>query len=108
MLFRIGEIKLRVEKLRLKKSIATVWLVSVGGEAESQVSASSLSLSSSGEKTPVTSSGEQTSYQRLASSAPRWLSCFRRGFLVLLARAIQGLPLPVGSLSSPFGAVPDC
>lgn len=89
----------RVERLWLAIAVATFWLVSVGGESETQLSPCSLEsshllLSKSSQNPPP-------------PSPPRWLSCFRRGFLVLLATAIQGFSLPLGCLAPECFPVPD-
>lgn len=99
----------RVERLWLAIAVATLWLVSVGGQADAQLPECSLPVSSLSEHSPdthhpplntlrepediATSIPSQTSSKR----SGRLLSCFRRGFIVILATLIKGEPLPTGS-----------
>lgn len=100
----------RVERLWLAIAVATLWLVSVGGCSHRELSASTLEIDNSKSvmsnpcETLDTSSPRRSPQKR---SSPPWLSCFRRGFLVLLATAIQGVSLPLGSLTPEWIPVPD-
>lgn len=40
------------------------------------------------------------------SNSTRLLSCFRRGFVIILASVIKGIPLPQGCFISDFSLVP--
>lgn len=72
----------RAERQWLAIALATLWLVSVGGEEDARLSSNDSSdLSSSSSVAPT-----------------RLLSCFRRGFVLLLAHVLNRLPLPMGSL----------
>jgi hypothetical protein len=77
----------RVERFWLVLAVATLWMVSVGGEAEMTLPASTV------EELPATHIARQHSRKQ---PAPRWLSCFRRGRLAILAALITGQPLPHG------------
>ena len=99
----------RAERLWLALAIATLYLVSIGGRAEADLPASSLPTctaitSETGTEANLTPDVETSSLQahrlQLSSSdnsiPTRSLSCFRRGFLIILASVIKGLPLPTG------------
>ncbi len=76
----------RAERQWLAIALATLWLVSVGGEEDARLSSNDSSdLSSSSSVAPT-----------------RLLSCFRRGFVLLLAHVLNRLPLPMGSLIPQF------
>jgi hypothetical protein len=95
----------RAERLWLAIAVATLWLVSVGGLAEADLSASSLpSLSEiSTNCEPELNSSENHFDPSLEINSPgRVLSCFRRGFLTILASLIKGMPLPIGSFIPNF------
>lgn len=77
----------RAERLWLAIAVATLWAVSVGGEAEAAFPPSSF------EKLPQTHIARQRNTRR---SRPRLLSCFCRGIVVILASMIAGRPLPRG------------
>ena len=95
----------RAERLWLALAVATLWLVSVGGQINTDLSASSLSLEN---ETVEPESIESMVGSNLESTASdlnkptRYLSCFRRGFLVLLASVIKQLPLPTGRFVPQF------
>jgi hypothetical protein len=77
----------RVERFWLVLAVATLWMVSVGGEAELTLPASMI------DELPVT----HVAHQQVRHQPPaRWLSCFRRGRLVILAALITGHPFPHG------------
>lgn len=108
-LTRISDPK-RVERVWLAIAVATLWLVSVGGEADARLEVSSLKplaqpQSNAGVQSP--SESEPNSIpQSIMTSPPRLLSCFRRGFLMILAAAFKGEPLPIGSFVPDFSAEP--
>lgn len=76
----------RATRFWLALAVATLWVLGVGGHAETQLSASSFpSLPASHvapHRTPITSS-------------PRLLSCFRRGLMLLLTAFIAQRPFPL-------------
>lgn len=77
----------RVERLWLAIAVATLWAVSVGGEADAALPPSSF------EELPHTHIARRRTTRR---SRPRLLSCFCRGIVVILASMIAGRPLPRG------------
>ena len=79
----------RAERHWLAIALATLWLVSVGGEADANLPPSSL------EALPEAHVARQRASS--PSSPTRLLSCFRRGCLVILATVLNRLPLPLGS-----------
>lgn len=76
----------RASRLWLAMAVATLWIVSVGGEADLHLPASSLAA------LPTPLAGHSASRR----SRPRLLSCFRRGLVVILAALVCGEPLPLG------------
>ena len=78
----------RAERLWLAMAVATLWVVSVGGEADAGLPASSL------DRLPP------RHVARRRAGAPqsrgRQLSCFRRGQVFIIARLVQGRALPLG------------
>ena len=87
----------RATRLWLALAVATLWVVSVGGEADASLQPSSLEY-----LPPVSEARSRGGEKR----TPRRLSCFRRGGLVILAALIRGEGLPFG-LFVPE-AWPDC
>ncbi len=95
----------RAERLWLAIAVATLWLVSVGGKADAQIMPSSLAWDA-----PEHLSNESVEPQKplipfgqtYTPDPTRLLSCLRRGFLILLAAVIKGLPLPTGGLYPEF------
>lgn len=77
----------RAERHWLAIALATLWVVSVGGEADATLPASSL------DELPDTHIARRHSTAR---SRPRLLSCFRRGFLVILSALLNHQSLPMG------------
>ncbi|MDQ5853243.1 MAG: transposase [Chloroflexota bacterium] len=77
----------RAARLWLALAVATLWVVSVGGEADATLPASS-----------VAALPERHVARRRARgrARPRLLSCFRRGVLTILAAVLQAQPLPLG------------
>lgn len=73
----------RASRLWLAIAVATLWVVSVGGEADATLPASSL------EALPETHIARRRTTRR---SRPRLLSCFRRGILLILTSIILGTP----------------
>jgi hypothetical protein len=91
----------RAARLWLAIAIATLWVLSVGGEAEAHLPVSTLA-----ELPPMHMARRRTTRR----SQPRLLSCFRRGLLRILAAAITGEPLPQGRFDPepwPSSAVAD-
>ena len=79
----------RANRLWLALAVATLWVVSVGGEADATLPASSLERLS-----PRHVARQQVRLQQ--RTRPRLLSCFRRGVLTILAALITGQDLPLG------------
>ncbi len=129
----------RAEKLWLAIAVATLWLVSVGGKINTNLSASSLSLDHEADflesiesksiSDTILNLKHDTSFSvgangrsplRLICSeysliwydlkhssfesnlGTRYLSCFRRGFLLILASVIKQMPLPTGHFAPQF------
>jgi hypothetical protein len=92
----------RAERLWLAMSVATLWAVSVGGEAEANLPASSLL------QLPITHIARTRTRTRrhvrtnhattasIFSLKPRHLSCFARGLTTILLALLNGEPLPLG------------
>ena len=85
--------------------MATLWLVSVGGQADAQLSSSSLPLASESDspesaQANATANCEDAAF--LVRDSSCYLSCFRRGFLSLLASIINHIPLPLGHFVPEF------
>jgi hypothetical protein len=77
----------RAERHWLAIAIATLWQVSVGGSVDANMPISSL------DELPQT----HIARRNFKNSIPhRWLSCFRRGFLVIKAAVLNRFPLPQG------------
>lgn len=79
----------RASRLWLAIAVATLWVVSVGGEADAMLPASSL------EDLPALHVARQR-VRPQQRSRPRLLSCFRRGVLGILVALITGQDLPRG------------
>ena len=77
----------RAERLWLAIAVATVWVLSVGGQADARVSVSGL------EALPPTHIARQKATNR---SRPRMLSCFARGWLLIMGAFIHGDGLLLG------------
>jgi Transposase DDE domain len=77
----------RAERLWLAIAVATLWAVSVGGEADATLPVSSL------EALPETHVARRTATKR---SRPRMLSCFARGIITIIGRLIRGDGLVLG------------
>ena len=78
----------RAERHWLAIALATLWVISVGGEADVTVAASSLT------DLPDTPVGQHHSPH---TSPTRWLSCFRRGVLFILSALLNRQELPLGN-----------
>lgn len=103
----------RASRLWLAIAVATLWVVSVGGEADAALPASSL------EELPLLHVARRRARR---AARPRLLRCFRRGVLTILAALLQGDPLPLGrflpepwpcstpsvALPPPFLCMPAC
>ena len=70
-------------------AMATVWVISVGGEVDANLPASSF------ETLPPTHIARRLSKQR---ARQRRISCFARGILTICAALVTGDPLPMGHL----------
>lgn len=77
----------RAERLWLAIAVATLWVVSVGGEADATLPVSSL------EELPETHVARRRASGR---SRPRMLSCFARGLLVIVGTLLRGGKLLFG------------
>lgn len=75
----------RAQRHWLAIAVATLWVVSVGGEADAALPASTL------EPFPP------IRHPRLHRSRPRILSCFRSGLLAILSNLLNHHPLPLGA-----------
>jgi len=71
----------RAERLWLAIAVATLWVVSVGGEADASLPVSSL------EALPATHVARRRASGR---SRPRMLSCFARGLLTIVGTLLRG------------------
>ena len=87
----------RATRLWLVIVLATLWVVSVGGEVDAHLPPSSLDALP---ETPIA--------LRCAAGRPtsRRLSCFRRGLITILVALIRGDPLPLGRFIPE--SWPDC
>jgi hypothetical protein len=79
----------RAERLWLAMAVATVWVVSVGCQAECALAYGAL------DELPQTHIARRTAK---SSRAPRALSCFRRGRLVIVAALMNRQEIPIGQL----------
>lgn len=77
----------RATRLWLVMAVATLWIVSVGGQADATLPASSF------DHLPLTHIARRRFKER---PQPRRLSCFCRGIIVILMALIKGDPLPLG------------
>jgi hypothetical protein len=79
----------RAERHWLVMAVATVWVISVGGEVDANLPQSSI------ETLPPTHIARRLSKQR---ARQRRISCFARGILTICAALVTGDPLPMGHL----------
>lgn len=77
----------RATRFWLAIAVATLWVLSVGGEADANIPASSL------EALPENHIARRRSPKK---SAVRLLSCFQRGLMILLTTMIAQRPFPLG------------
>jgi Transposase DDE domain len=77
----------RAERLWLAIAVATLWVVSVGGEVDATLPQSSL------QALPETHVARRTATKR---SRPRMLSCFARGIITIVGMLIRGDGLVLG------------
>lgn len=77
----------RATRFWLALAVATLWVLSVGGQADAQCPACSL------ESFPQTPLARPRASAKLS---PRLLSCFHRGLLIILTALIAQRPLPLG------------
>ena len=77
----------RAERLWLAIAVATLWVVSVGGEADANLPVSSL------EALPETHIARRSAS---GHSHPRMLSCFARGIITIIGMLIRGDGLMLG------------
>ncbi len=77
----------RASRLWLAMAVATLWVVSVGGEADATKPTSGL------EKLPPTHVARRRTAELLST---RQLSCFRRGLVLITAQLVQGRAVPLG------------
>jgi hypothetical protein len=109
----------RAERLWLAIAIATLYLVSIGGQGDANLSISSLPplnemTSDADTEEHLAPNFEASSLDDTRLEHPnsehtnptRLLSCFRRGFLIILASAIKGIPLPKGRFIPDFSPAP--
>lgn len=88
----------RAERLWLAIAVATLWAVSVGGEADATLPVSSL------EALPQLHIARRTATGR---SRPRMISCFARGLILIVGTLIRGDGLLLGRfLPEPWPSVP--
>lgn len=88
----------RAMRLWLALAVATLWVVSVGGEADATLPASSLAT-----LPPLHVARRRASTRTRA----RLLSCFRRGVVTILATLLRGEELPGGRfVPEPWPTVP--
>lgn len=91
----------RAARLWLAIAVATLWVVSVGGEAEDNLPASSFD-----ELPPMHVA--RRNCRSTNRSQPRLLSCFRRGLIVIRVTLMTGQPLPLGRfIPEPWPTDPD-
>jgi hypothetical protein len=79
----------RAARLWLALAVATLWVVSVGGEADANLPVSNL------DRLPTTHIARRT---KSLSSQPRILSCFTRGIIIILAALISQHSISLGIL----------
>lgn len=109
----------RAERLWLAIAVSTLYLVSIGGQAEANLPVSSLpslneitSDADTEENLTANFGASSLDDNRLELPHPenaiptRLLSCFRRGFLIILASVLKGMPLPRGRFIPDFSPAP--
>ena len=89
----------RAERLWLAIAVATVWVLSVGGQADASLPVSSL------EHLPPTHIARRKASGR---SRPRMISCFARGLLTIVAALMRGEGVLIGRfLPEPWPSTPS-
>lgn len=81
----------RATRFWLAIAVATLWVLSVGGEADANIPASSF------EALPENHIARRRPRK---TSFPRFLSCFHRGILIIITALIAQRPLPLGRFIS--------
>jgi hypothetical protein len=90
----------RAARFWLAIAVATLWVVSVGGDAEETLPASSF------DDLPVSHVARRCHTTR--RSRPRLVSCFRRGRLMILVALLTGEPIPSGKfVPEPWPITPE-
>lgn len=86
----------RAERIWLAISVATIWVFSIGGEADASIPVDTL---------PDMDGGVQPVVSR-----PRRVSVFRRGLILILVSLIRHIPLPFGAFvpETWSGVPPEC
>jgi hypothetical protein len=88
----------RAERLLLAISVATLWLLSVGGEVDESISESTF---------PEALDSLEHSPRKRKTTRQRLISVFRRGWIAVLVSLIRHEPLPLGSfIPEPWPAFP--
>lgn len=81
----------RAERHWLVMAVATLWVVSVGGEVDAQHPASTLAALPPTHRARTGNKGRQKQ---------RKMSCFARGIMLITVALLQGRPLPSGQFRS--------
>jgi len=79
----------RAARLWLALAVATLWVVSVGGEADANLPPPQI------DRLPPTHIARRTKFRPVS---PRLLSCFTRGMILILAALINHHPISMGTL----------
>jgi hypothetical protein len=88
----------RAARLWLAVAVATLWLLSVGGEADATIPASTV---------PDVTALVPTQPRRRRATRLRLVSVFRRGWNLILVALLDQAPLPMGRIvPEPWPAVP--
>ena len=83
----------RAERIWLAISVATIWVLSIGGEADASI--------------PENTLPDMDSVAQPKASKPRQVSIFRRGWILILVSLIRHIPLPFGVfVPEPWSGVP--
>lgn len=91
----------RAERLWLAVAVATLWLLSVGGEADTQIPDSTL--------LDVTSSLRAHATRQRQATRLRLVSLFRRGWVSVIVALFKGRPLPLPGMfhPEPWATIPN-
>lgn len=104
----------RAARLWLAIAVATLWVVTVGGQADPALQEPVLNLELPLDLEQVGPTQRRSPQKRAARrpstrSRPRLLSCFRRGILLILAALLGDQPLPLGRFHpEPWPVSPAC